>query len=99
MLTHPTVDKLHQLRLPGMARAFTTQCADPDMAAFSFEERLGLLVDEECTVRDAARLQTRLRTAALRQSACLEDIDFRHPHPARVGTDDHHVGRIGRAHV
>lgn len=79
MLTHPTLDKLHQLRLPGMARAFIAQCADPDMDALSFAERLGLLVDEECTVRDAARLQTRLRTATLRQSACLEDIDFRHP--------------------
>lgn len=79
MLTHPTIDKLHQLRLPGMARAFTAQLAQPDITTLSFEERLGLLVDEECTVRDETRLQTRLRTAALRQSACLEDIDFRHP--------------------
>lgn len=79
MLTHPTVDKLHQLRLPGMARAFTTQLSQPDMEALSFEERLGLLVEEESTVRDAARLKTRLRSAALRQSACLEDIDYRHP--------------------
>jgi DNA replication protein DnaC len=79
MLTHPTIDKLHQLRLPGMARAFTAQLAQPDIVTLSFEERLGLLVDEECTVRDEVRLQTRLRTAALRQSACLEDIDFRHP--------------------
>ncbi len=49
------------------------------MAALSFEERFGLLVDEECTTRDAARLRTRLRSAALRQSACLEDLDFRQP--------------------
>lgn len=79
MLTHPTLDKLHQLRLPGMARAFTAQLAQPDIVTLNFEERLGLLVDEECTVRDEVRLQTRLRTAALRQNACLEDIDFRHP--------------------
>jgi DNA replication protein DnaC len=79
MLTHPTIDKLHQLRLPGMARALISQLADPDIAALGFEERLGLLVDEECTVRDVARLETRLRTAMLRQSACLEDIDLRHP--------------------
>jgi DNA replication protein DnaC len=79
MLTHPTLDKLHQLRLPGMARAFTAQLSQPDVVSLSFEERLGLLVDEECTVRDETRLQTRLRTAALRQSACFEDIDFRHP--------------------
>lgn len=78
MLTHPTVDKLHQLRLSGMANAFTRQLADSEVTALSFEERLGLLVEEECTVRDSARLKTRLRSAALRQSACLEDIDWRH---------------------
>lgn len=79
MLTHPTLDKLHRLRLPGMARAFIAQLEQPDSAALSFEERLGLLVDEEATVRDDARLKTRLRTATLRQSACVEDIDHRHP--------------------
>lgn len=78
MLTHPTVDKLHQLRLSGMASAFTRQLADPEVNTLGFEERLGLLVEEECTVRDATRLKTRLRSAALRQSACLEDIDWRH---------------------
>ena len=79
MLTPPTIDKLHQLSLPGMARALGVQLADPGMAALSFEERLGLLVDEEATTRDAARLKTRLRAALLRQTACCEDIDFRHP--------------------
>ena len=79
MLNHPTLDKLHHLRLPGMARAFAAQLGQSDCAGLSFEERLGLLVDDECTLRDEARLKTRLRTAALRQTACLEDIDFRHP--------------------
>ena len=79
MLTHPTLDKLHRLRLPGMARAFIAQLEQPDSTALSFEERFGLLVDEEATVRDDARLKARLRTAALRQSACIEDIDHRHP--------------------
>jgi DNA replication protein DnaC len=79
MLIHPTIDKLHHLRLGGMARALAAQLGQPEIEALSFEERLGLLVEEECTVRDAARLGTRLRTAALRQSACLEDLDFRHP--------------------
>jgi DNA replication protein DnaC len=79
MLNHPTIEKLHRLRLPGMARALTTQMSTADITALSFEERLGLLVDEECTQREETRLKTRLRTAALRQSACLEDIDYRHP--------------------
>ncbi len=79
MLNHPTIEKLHRLRLPGMAKAFSAQMTLPDIAVLSFEERLGLLVDEECTLRDQIRLTTRLRTAALRHSACLEDIDYRHP--------------------
>ena len=79
MLNHPTLDKLQQLRLPGMAKAFAAQLGHPDCDGLSFAERLGLLVDEECTLRDEARLKTRLRTAALRQTACVEDLDFRQP--------------------
>ena len=44
-----------------------------------FEERLGLLVDREMTDRENRRLKTRLRKAKLRQNACVEDVDFRHP--------------------
>jgi DNA replication protein DnaC len=51
----------------------------PDIAALSFEERLGLLVDRESTERENRRLTTRLRQAKLRQTACIEDIDYRHP--------------------
>lgn len=78
MLNHPTIEKLHRLRLPGMAKALSAQMRTADLATLSFEERLGLLVDEECTQREERQLTTRLRTAALRQSACLEDIDYRH---------------------
>ena len=79
MLTHPTIEKLHALRLSGMAQAFATQCQSPEIGALSFEERLGILLDEESTYRDSKRLTARLRLAALRQNACLEDIDYRHP--------------------
>jgi hypothetical protein len=44
-----------------------------------FEERLGLLVDRELLDRDNRRLKTRLRAARLRQTATLEDVDYRHP--------------------
>jgi hypothetical protein len=49
------------------------------MVALTFEERLGLLVDRELTERENRRLTTRLRQAKLRQTACIEDIDYRHP--------------------
>lgn len=79
MLHHPTLDQLNTLRLTGMATALTEQMALPDMETLAFEERLGLLVDREITERDSRRLTTRLRQAKLKQSACMEDIDYRAP--------------------
>lgn len=78
MLTHPTLDKLHQLRLLGMAKAFEEQMHMSDVAQLSTEERLGLMVDRELTARADRRLQTRLRQAKLRHAATVEDIDYRH---------------------
>ena len=78
ILTHPTVDKLHQLRCTGMAKALAEQFASPEVDALSFEERLGLLVDRELTERYSRQLTNRLRRARLKHDACIEDIDFRH---------------------
>jgi DNA replication protein DnaC len=79
MLPHPTLDKLTALRLTGMHKALNEQRALPEIADLSFEERLGLLADRELTEREDRRLQTRLRQARLKQSACLEDLDTRTP--------------------
>lgn len=79
MLRHATLSKLHTLRLAGMAKAFEEQQAQADIEALPFEERLGLLVDRELSHRDNRLLQTRLSRARLRQTACLEDIDYRAP--------------------
>jgi len=62
-----------------MYQALVEQLQMPDIAALTFEERLGLLVDRESTERENRRLTTRLRQAKLRQTACIEDIDYRHP--------------------
>ena len=79
MLPHPTIDKLHQLRCAGMAKALAEQLGSPEVEALSFEERLGLLVDRELTERSSRQLTNRLRRAKLRHTACIEDIDFRSP--------------------
>jgi hypothetical protein len=47
MLQHPTVDKLHALRLPGMAAALAEQQSQDGIDRLGFEERLGLLVERE----------------------------------------------------
>ena len=79
MLHHPTLDKLNQLKFTGMSSALSEQQSQKNIEQLSFEERLGLLVDREITERDSRRLHTRLRQAKLRHSACMEDIDYRHP--------------------
>ena len=79
MLTHPTHERLIRLGLTGMAKAFEEQRRSPDLDALPFEERIGLLVDREAAERDTKRLTTRLKFAALRQNACVEDVDLRTP--------------------
>jgi len=80
MLRHPTLDKLHELKLTGMAKALEEQLqASGPYAEMSFEERLGLLVDREDLERTDRRLKYRLRRAKLRQEASVEDLDWRHP--------------------
>ena len=79
MLIHPTVDKLKQLRLMTMAKALMEQVENATINEFSFEERLGLLIDIEITARDNQRLQLRLRKAKLKHQACVEDIDYATP--------------------
>ena len=79
MRSHPTLDTLQRLRLSGMSQALSEQMSMPDIGALSCEERLGLLVDRELPERDDRRLTTRLHKATLRQAACIEDIDSRHP--------------------
>ena len=79
MLIQPIFDKLQQLRFYGMLKALEEQMQMPDIDKLGFEERLGLLLDREMTFREDRRLKTRLRKAKLKQNACVEDIDFRHP--------------------
>jgi DNA replication protein DnaC len=77
MLTHPTMEKLNTLKLTGMVKALTEQQQMAEVDSLGFEERLGLLVDREVTERENRKLTTRLKKAKLRQSASIEDLDFR----------------------
>jgi len=79
MLNHPTLDKLRELKLTGMKDALEEQQQMHDIETLDFEERLGLMVDREITVRAERRLTTRLRNARLREQATIEDLDYRHP--------------------
>jgi hypothetical protein len=77
MLTEQTVERLRSLRLGAIADAYLTQQRDTSIAALSFDERLGMLVDAEQLTRDNRALTRRLKEAKLRVShACLEDLDY-----------------------
>jgi IstB-like ATP binding protein len=77
MLIHPTVERLRALGLAAMADAFMELQNASDAGELSREDWLGLLVDREATSRENKRLARRLREARLRQSAVVEDVDFR----------------------
>jgi DNA replication protein DnaC len=79
MLSEPTLIRLRELRLTGMAAAFEEQQALPDAHSLSFEDRFSLLVEREATVRENRRLTRLLRQAKLRLPASIEDLDFRTP--------------------
>ncbi len=79
MLNHPTLEKMYQLRLHGMAKAFKEQMEQPEADGLPFTDRLALLVDREATERESRNLKIRLRHARLQMNACVEDIDYRSP--------------------
>lgn len=79
MLTNDTIDGLHALRLPGMARGLAEQREHPDYDALGFEERLCMLVDRELTERHNRRLERMVKAAHLRVAASVEGIDFARP--------------------
>ncbi len=76
MLIQPLLDKLIQLRLPAFRDGLQEQLNNPKYTELSFEERLALLVDRECTNRHDRRIQRRVKQAGFPQPACIEDLDL-----------------------
>ena len=79
MLLQQTRDRLRSLKLAGMLDALDQQLEQPHTHDLSFEERLSLLVEREAIHRENRRLARLLSVAKLRESACIEDIDYAHP--------------------
>ena len=79
MLPEQTLDKLYAMKLTGMAEAWNEHRQQPHSADLSFDDRLGLLVERQWLWKENRALATRLQYARLKQAACLEDVDFRHP--------------------
>ena len=77
MLTHPTLDMLHDLGLHGMAKGFKELEQTTEARALEHAEWLALLLEHEATLRRQKRFEARARTARLRHNASVEDIDYR----------------------
>lgn len=78
MLHQQTVGKLHTMKLFGMVEALEEQRRQSRAGELGFEDRLALLVERQWLWREDRALRTRLQHARLRQSACVEEIDYRH---------------------
>ncbi len=76
MLIQPLLDKLTHLRLPAIRSGLEEQLQNPQYAELSFEDRLGLLVDLECTRRADNSLRRRIKTARFTLPATIEDLDL-----------------------
>lgn len=77
MTNEATINKLLEMRLTTMADAYRRQLQEHSMDNFSFEERLGLLVDIEYTSRKNNRLKRLIHSAGFDQSyACIADINY-----------------------
>jgi len=92
MLNEPTTTKMLAMKLNGMVEALEEQRKTADMASWSFEDRLALLVERQWLWKENRAMSTRLKYAKLRQPACLEDIDYRHPRGLQRSVIDHLAG-------
>jgi DNA replication protein DnaC len=79
MLNEQTQQKLMDMKLFGLAAAFQGYLDAGADNRLSFEERFGLMVDREWQERQERRLKLRLGRAKLREPACPEDLNYRHP--------------------
>jgi len=78
MLKNPVHDGLKSLRLHSMARAYEEQDSMPDIRQYTFDDRLGMMLDREIVARGNRRLERRIRQAGFKHgSACMENIDYR----------------------
>lgn len=77
MINHPLLEKLTELKCDGMKTALQEQAQCEEIESMPFHDRLLLLLEREITVRNERRLQLRLKKAKLRQTACIEQIDFK----------------------
>jgi DNA replication protein DnaC len=74
MLNNQTVEKLRDLKLKVMANMLSNP--DNSLKELSFEERLGIMVENEWISKKNSRIKRLINNASLSLNACIEDIDY-----------------------
>lgn len=77
MLNQPTMTKLYEMKLNGMAEAYEEQRNSSTITELGFEERFSMLVERQWIWKENRTLAARLAYAGLKQPAAVEDMDFR----------------------
>jgi len=79
-MTTQLLTQLRELKLGGMAMALQTQLEQiGTYEGIPFEERLGLLVEQERLSRDQRKQDRLVRQAHFRLRASVQEIDYDHP--------------------
>ena len=79
MLIEQTLDKLAQMKLPGMLSTLRQWLDSPREKDLTPTDLVGLLVDGEWFYRENRKFQGRIKGARFRHQAAIEDIDYSHP--------------------
>ena len=87
MMTEDLIQRLRTLGLNGMADSLLRQLQSPEQDTLLFEERMNLMIQNECVERANYTFQKRLRIANLPiRDACLEGIDLSLPRALDTST-------------
>jgi len=77
MLIDQTTFKLRKMNLNTMADEYARQMVDGQAGGLPFDDRFGLIVDQEYTRRGNNRLSRLVKKAGFAEpGACLEDVDY-----------------------
>jgi DNA replication protein DnaC len=77
MTDEATISKMRAMKFISMADDFNSQILNKNYEQMSFEERFGIIIDNEWTRRENNRLSRLIKNANYSiKSACLENLDY-----------------------
>lgn len=66
MLIENTISKLQEMKMTTMAKAFREQLTDTNITSLPFEDRFGLIVDQEWTSRKNNHLKRLIKQTSIK---------------------------------